>query len=467
VALMARKVNASFFGSPPRDVVTDAGLYERWLANAAGDAALVADLVTGANSTTPIDHTGAPLGCPIRLPLAAQHIDRSLVLSGAGSTVDEDDFYILGVPVFVRTGEAGVYRLTVDVTFPIGDPDANEVTAEVRSSSWALDYGPAPGLRAVIQNVNAGRRSYGDDALISTGEASGTTSTVTWAITLGEGLQYLMVRRYCAFADADPAARLLSWSLDHDRTYAGSSNGLEVQGSAVVGDLYEAPVLAPATVVDFYDEEIADEGPLSAWVLVQLNRKINALWEYITGAKIPGNNAQKNTSTWDNNRASFTAEALLELPMMISALGSINADTGKPSVDSYTSTSPTEGLIDWIMHPTAHSTANVNVETQLVRLPNFPTSSSALKCAVLIHTPFSSGDGANWRFRVTNSTTVTSSAAVAPVQIGSSNFHVATVTAIPFSAGADNQMTLQLAHTAVAALTEEIDLLGACYYYDP
>lgn len=447
---MARKVNASFFGSPPRDVVTDAGLYERWLANAAGDAALVADLVTGANSTTPIDHTGAPLGCPIRLPLAAQHIDRSLVLSGAGSTVDEDDFYILGVPVFVRTGEAGVYRLTVSTKTPAGI----DIFAEVRDGSWGLDYGPTPGIPTVAP-VTPGARTVSQSVDHS------------WAITLGEGLQYLMVRRYCQFGDADPDGRLFSWSLDHDRTYAGSSNGLEVQGSAVVGDLYEAPVLAPATVVDFYDEEIADDGPLSAWVLVQLNRKINALWEYITGAKIPGNNAQKNTSTWDNNRASFTAEALLELPMMISALGSINADTGKPSVDSYTSTSPTEGLIDWIMHPTAHSTANVNIETQLVRLPNFPTSSSALKCAVLIHTPFSSGDGANWRFRVTNSTTVTSSAAVAPVQIGSSNFHVATVTAIPFSAGADNQMTLQLAHTAVAALTEEIDLLGACYYYDP
>lgn len=462
---MARKRSASFVGSPPRDVVTDASIYERWLSDAAGDMALVADLVTGANSTTPIDHTGAPLGCPIRVPLAAQHIDRSLILSGAGVTVDEDDFYIIAVPVFVRTGEAGVYRLTVDVTAPYNSD--SDVTVEVRDGSWTLNYGPTPGARVMIADPNAGRRSYGDDALVNTG-GDIASNTIKWSITLGEGLQYLLVSRYCQFSDGDPVARLFSWTLEHDRTYAGTSNGLDVQGSAVVGDIYPAPsTLTPSTVLDFHDEEIFEAGPLSGWVLTYLNRKINAFWEYITGAKIPGNATYQNATTWNNNRASFTAEASLEFPICISALGAILSDSGKPSVDDYTDLTPSEGLLDWMMHPTAHSTTNVVVESQYLRLPDFATGSSALKCSVLIHTPNSTGDAANWRFRVRNGTTLSNSGTATPVQIGSSNFHVATVTAIPFDAGVDNALNLQLAHTSNGALTQEIDILGCCYYYDP
>jgi hypothetical protein len=451
VALMARKRSASFVGSPPRDVVTDASIYERWLSDAAGDMALVADLVTGANSTTPIDHTGAPLGCPIRVPLAAQHIDRSLILSGAGVTVDEDDFYIIAVPVFVRTGEAGVYRLTVSTKTPAGI----DVFAEVRDGSWSLDYGPTPGLATVAQ-VSPGARNVSQE------------TQHVWSIALGEGLQYLLVRRYCQFGDSDPDGRIIYWTLDHDRTYAGTSNGLEVQGSAVVGDIYPAPsTLTPSTVLDFHDEEIFESGPLNSWVLTYLNRKINAFWEYITGAKIPGNATYQNATTWNNNRASFTAEASLEFPICISALGAILSDSGKPSVDDYTDLTPSEGLLDWMMHPTAHSTTNVVVESQYLRLPNFATGSSALKCSVLIHTPNSTGDAANWRFRVRNGTTLSNSGTATPVQIGSSNFHVATVTAIPFDAGVDNALNLQLAHTSNGALTQEIDILGCCYYYDP
>ena len=115
---MARVKNASFIGAPPRTVVVDASISEDWLRNAVGDTALVSDLSTGENGETPITHTGTGDGCPLRLPLAAQHLDRSLIL--VGSTVAEDDFYILAVPWFVPAGEANIYRLTADIRTPAG-----------------------------------------------------------------------------------------------------------------------------------------------------------------------------------------------------------------------------------------------------------------------------------------------------------------------------------------------------------
>ncbi len=73
---MARLRSATPVGVPPRDTSPDASIFRRWLATSAGDVALASDLATGANSTTPIDHSGAPLGCQLRMPLAAQHIGR-------------------------------------------------------------------------------------------------------------------------------------------------------------------------------------------------------------------------------------------------------------------------------------------------------------------------------------------------------------------------------------------------------
>ena len=446
---MARIKNATFAGSPPRDVVGDASIFRRWLSNAVGDIALVTDLVTGANAEPPITHTGGGLGCQMRIPLAAQHIDRSLVLQGAGASVAEDNFWVIAVPVFVPTGEAGAYRLTV--TAPTARGNTTQMFVEVLDTTWTTFIGPSMG-------------TYDDDDGTVT-QNGPVRDTARWTLILGEGLQYLMVKRACRFADADPFARLVSWALDHDRTYAGESNGLAITGSTVVGSPYEAPAtLTPSTVHDTYDEEVAIDGPLSAYVLTRLNRHINALWEYVTGAKIPGNAVYKNATTWDHSRASFTAEGLVDFPVAILALGSVPELGGKPSVDDYTDLTPAEGLLDWIMHPTARSMTADNFANAQIVLPSFSTSSSLLKCAILVHSPSGVGNAANWRFRVT--TGAGSSASVAGVQLGTSSFLVATVTAIPFAAG-DNSLSFQFSNTAAGALgAETLDILGACLYFE-
>lgn len=450
---MARIKNATFQGAVPRSVVADASIRRDWLANVAGDVAKVSDLATGENGETPITHTGNGDGCPLRLPLAAQHLDRSLAIYG--TTVSEDDFYILAVPVFVPAGEAGQYRLTVKVT-----PFADDVpTAEVLSSGGTVDWGPYPGTENLTIN----------EGVISVGQSRITVDSFSWTVTLGEGVQYILVKRPCYFVDADPAGTLGWWTLDHDRTYAGEANGLTAgDGGTAVSDPYGAhATFTSSTDHDTYDEEVAIDGPLSAYVLTRINRQLNTLWEYITGALIPGNSTYQCSTTWDNNRSSFTAEGLLDFPLQVVALGACHGDTGKPAVGDYTDATPSDGLIGWTTHPLSESATNDNVSSLVMTLPSFRTSTSDLKCLVFVHAPNGAASAADWRFRVNNGTTGTSSSAVALVQVGTSNFLVATITGIPFSASADNLLNIQIAHNAAGAGVDQLDILGACLYFDP
>ena len=446
---MARIVSANPVGSPPRDVVADASIFKRWLEAAVGDAALAADLATGANGETPINHSGAPLGCPLRLPLAAQHIGRSLALIGSAT---EEDFYILAVPIFVRVGEAGAYRLTVS-TSPYGDDD---VYAEVRDSSWTLNYGPYPGRREAPEPL------HGNGDLRRT---TRTDTEVSWVVTLGEGLQYLLVKRPLYLDDTDPGATLYWWTLDHDRTYAGEGNGLSLDGTTSIGSPYAAlSTFTPSTVLDFYTEEVREDGPLSAFVLARLNRKLNALLEYVTGAKIPGNVAYQGSTTWDNNRATWTAEAQLEFPIAVVALGGGVAASGKPAATPMTGT-PSAGLADWVRYATAHFTTMDNFCGLIFEAPSFSTSSSALKASVLVEAP--NGDSlSNWRFDAIVDG-LSAATEVTPVQIGTTDYWVATVTAIPFTASATNRINLRLRHTTAGALNDELQILGAALYFDP
>lgn len=449
---MARIKNPTFAGAVPRSVVADASIRADWLANVAGDVAKVSDLATGENSETPITHTGNGDGCPLRLPLAAQHLDRSLIIYG--STIAEDDFYVLAVPIFVGAGEANIYRLDVDMRTLAGAI----VTLEVRDSTGATVSGPTPG-----EAIDT------DDDLPGASRVS-RAQRFRWDFqVVSSGVYYVLVKRPCYFSDADPDARLVSWTLDHVRPTVGESNGITAgNGGTAISDPYEThATFTPSTDHDTYDEEVTVDGPLSAYVLTRINRQLNTLWEYITGAVIPGNATHQCSTTWDNNRASFTSEGQLDFPIAVVALGACHGDTGKPAVGDYTDSTPADGLIGWTTHPLSESATNDNVTSLLVTLPSFDTSSSDLKCKVLVHAPNGAGTASDWRFRVLNGTTATASSAVALVQVGSSNFLVATITGVPFSASADNVLNIQIAHNAAGAGVDQLDILGACFYFEP
>jgi hypothetical protein len=420
---MARLRSTTPVGVPPRDTSPDASIFRRWLATAAGDVALASDLATGANSTTPIDHSGAPLGCQLRMPLAAQHIGRSIVnVSGS-----DGNYYILAVPVFVRAGEAGYYRLRVDVT-PFRD---DVLTLEVRNTSWSATVNPTPG--------------------------EGESRLVSWTFLLATtGIHYLLVKRF--MRSADTGAALFRWELDHQRGSAGNSNGILVDGTTAQGSPYGALAsYAPANVLEFYDEEVAVDGPLSAWVTSRLNRKINALWEYVTGGTVPGNVARQISNTWNNNRATWSAEALLEFPITSIAVGA-SADIASPKTPSLTQ------LSGWIRYPDKHATGASVFSGTILQMPGFRTSPSDLRVEVLMEAP-DNDSLANWRFDAVGSAAATE---VAPTQIGGSRWWRAQITGVPFTTAATNQLDVRVRHVGPSGgLSDLVQMTGVCVYFDP
>ncbi len=446
---MARLRSTTPVGVPPRDTSPDASIFRRWLSTAAGDVALASDLATGANSTTPIDHSGAPLGCQLRMPLAAQHIGRSIDITSGGSN---GDYYILAVPVFVRAGENSAYRLVVDVS-PFG---SDPVTLEIRNTSWALVVNPTPG-----------QRTDADFILASTGSSEFGTR-VSWTFDLPVGISYVLVKRFCRLVDDQ--ATLYGWALDHQRSGSGTSNGILVDGTTVQGSPYGALAsYAPANVLEFYDEEVVTDGPLSAWVTSRLNRKINALWEYVTGGNVPGNVARQISNTWNNNRATWSAEALLEFPITSIAVGA-SADIASPKSPA-SSSMPT-----WIRYPDKHSTTASAFCGTVLQMPSFRMVASPLtsdlKVEVLMEAPNNDTlDGTpGWRFDAIVSDGILAAATeVQPVRLAASpvRWWRATITNIPFNPAATNQLDIRIRHTTGGALSKLVQITGVCVYFDP
>lgn len=446
---MARVRSTNPVGVTSRDVAPDEPIYARWLRAAVGDTALAHDLITGANTTTAIDHSGAPLGCPLRMPLAAQYLNRNIASS------ETQDFYIIAVPVFVRAGEAGQYRLRVNVT-QFGN--SNSVpTLETRDSSWALVQEPIAGVSAVRDVVTADTGSF-------------LENTSEWIFDLSAGITYLLVKRRCDVADT--GAALLSWSLDNARPSAPSSSGIFIDGSTLVGSPYDAqPSYSPANTIEFYDEEVSPDIGLSAYVTSRLNRKLNALWEYVTGSRIPGNNAYKGTSTVNNNRSTWTNEALLKFPMTIAALGASAAINGPKNPAS-------SQMPGWIRYPVAHSATAASFCGLTMFMPDFkspppPTTTSDLKCTVLFQAISATDSMVDWQFDVdvSGSTsglfspTVPTSATGG--RLGASTFWWVTITGIPFTPGASNLVDVRIRHTTGTGAIKHTQLLGVCLYFDP
>jgi hypothetical protein len=371
------------------------------------------------------------------MPLAAQHIGRSIVnVSGS-----DGSYYILAVPVFVRAGEAGRYRLTVDVT-PFG---TDSVTLEVRNTSWALTLNPTPG-------------QLSDERFIGLTSEGLVQIGTSWAFDLAVGLQYILVKRPCRVDDV--GATLFGWALDHQRGSAGNSNGILVDGTAVQGSPYGALAsYAPANVLEFYDEEVVTDGPLSAWVTSRLNRKINALWEYVTGGTVPGNVARQISNTWNNNRATWSAEALLEFPITSIAVGA-SADIASPKTPSLTQ------LSGWIRYPDKHATGASVFSGAILQMPGFRTSPSDLRVEVLMEAP-DNDSLVDWRFDAIVSG-LAAATEVAPTQIGGSRWWRAQITGIPFTTAATNQLDVRVRHVGPSGgLSDLVQMTGVCIYFDP
>ena len=134
---MARHVNSTFGGVSVLDVDPNALTRTRWLDNAAGDTALVADLMTGANSPpTTLDHSGGGAGCPLGIPTAAQIMQSGdYRIQGDGDTSDVDACSLWAIVDYHPAGEGGI---TLRVDLGGYEPGPEPLRFEVRSTAWAV-----------------------------------------------------------------------------------------------------------------------------------------------------------------------------------------------------------------------------------------------------------------------------------------------------------------------------------------
>lgn len=444
---MARKKNATFQGSRMPDVARDALILERWLENAAGDFALTFDKITGANghsSSDTINHISGARGCPLHLPLASQRINRSTALL-TGST--SEDYYILAVPIFIPTGQQQQYILEVDTP--------TICFAEVRSASWALNFGPTPMGNAT--DLGTAQNSF------------------RIALTLGTGWQYLLVKRRLYVGD-QTLDIFGGWRLYPDYSSAGESNGLAPPTATAAGSPYPAiATLTPATALaNDIDAEMVDEGvgsfarPLDAYVLTRINRMIGTLWEYLTGGKVPGNSAYTTTTTRDLNQANFTAEPEIDFPITTVSLGAtLEAPTSKNWLGTYAA--PTTGPTDHLrLVLTQNSGVTALVSFLRAWMPPFRTTGTRNLRLELLLCRYGAGDNlADWRASVAEAS-AGSSAEVALAQIGTTDFWRATVTNIPFTAAAANYFQIGLrCVTTASPINLEVVVLGYSLAFDP
>lgn len=452
---MARKKNTSFVGSSVRDIARDASIYARVIDNAAGDLQLLYDRVTGENAHTAgelITHKGSGNGCPINIPHGSQMINRNLRLAGAGSSGQE--YYIIIIPVFVPNNNQTLYKFDVDVdTY-----DDEQTICEVRSSTWALDSSD-PGEVITPERGNA--------------------TTVRYHLTLGAGWRFLAVKRKLYFDEVDTRALLSGWRLYPWYLSTQLTNGIDVPGSSAAGNPYPSlstltPTVAAQNTID--TAMTAANSPLDPWVLTRLNRMIGAMWEYLTGSPTPGNNTITLSTTRNHNRANFTAEPLIELPIVSVALSSlaVEAVTVKSSFLGALSTSdPVQGPIDFVRYPqttTSGGSPVVHIVSQNeLWFPSFPTGGSSTLAGRVIIADYSAAGtiGGNWQARFVIG--AATSAWVTFAVIGSTRLFQASFSALNFAASGANQVRLEIQNTSgSASITgQEIIVLGYSLAFTP
>jgi hypothetical protein len=228
---------------------------------------------------------------------------------------------------------------------------------------------------------------------------------------------------------------------------------------------YDAQLtLTTSNWIEFDDTDIEDGGPLSAFVVANMNYMANTLQELITGAPLPGNQTKQVTQNINNDRAIFTSEPLLKFPIGAVAFGGAVAATAalKP-VTTPMNTTPTAGLTQWSRFPTAHTTTNVLIGATTWYLPDFDTSPSAFQCYMVFQAANSDALG-NWSVAVQTAAGLSSFVALS--QIGATVYWKAKITAIPFTAGASNYCEIYMKHTANAALSHEVLVLGAFFDFN-
>lgn len=449
---MAR-VKASFAGVSPRDCEPDAAIYRDALVQAVGEIAKVYDMVTGENGeANTINHTGNGRGCTLGYPLVNQAIERRL--GATNSKGVSSSGYIIACPVFVPAAPRAVYELEVDVA-QYG-PE-RPMSVRVMDASWA-----AIATEQTLASVDAvhDRRRY--------------RITIDFGALASGAVFYILVRWRTYLSESNTTGAdtdnsiLSSWRMYPSLAPVGRDGGWpvveEAQGNSY--PLVDAPSAAQALVVNStYDEQVDPDAPLDPWVLTRANEALKQLWEYVTGAPVPGNFERYLVDSSTTNptaarsmahtRSIFASEARIEMPLLAHAFGAIGSGG-----DSLANPGTFTGLADWYAPiPSSVGGAAATFCRLPCMVPDF-SYSAGVHCVMLI--AGYNGTPTNWRWRLNGSAWAT------PVLLAGNFYVVDMSTPVTVSWDAQNEWLLEAYSTAGALGGDREQMpLGACIYFDP
>lgn len=459
---MTRTRNGSITGTYDFDADVDAPTFARVLREIAQDVHMLYDSVTGQNSpgSAPaiqvIDHSGAAgAGALLGMTSWQQPVwVRPFMSEGDLATyaINGGSVILLAKPHFVCDGE-NVLVVEVDA-----DEDAEDLYCEVYSAAGAL--------------IQSSRMSWASGAVSSeSGEPRGNG---TWRAIFqftSTGVQtYVVVRRI--YEAGRNWCALQAW-----RGFSGRVGGPAQAAFPANGN--NLPVTTGGTGIGawelLHDEMFTADYALAGHLPNRLNRMLNGLWEYVTGAPVPGNASVQNANFKDHRRAAYATEPLIQLPWFGEGLGAYgwNGDVGGGEAWALVDTAdpPTDGMVSWFA-PYPVDVAETTVHRCSVFCDNFDYSTMQLKCTVLATADMLSDafkyTPTAWEARVYNSAAGTpGSGWVAFTQIGTLPLLAATIYVTPPSPGAHNPFELRTRRPTGTYTFGELAILGWDFFFEP
>lgn len=466
---MARKKNSTFQGSSAFDVDVDALTYRRVWENIAGDLALVADKATGEHGETEvIDHSGvAGRGSLLGVPIINQFIGRTLHLNydvgGAAGSKDsgKGPTWLYSAWLFISPGEG-------DVVVHVG---------------WG---GSSAALEKAVCYVRdtAAFAVVGDDRVPLT-EVRGYSG----ANVMGCRIYNLTPGLHLLFLEVDTSEGDIEHAPFDLVSFTASPMRQRRRGGAIFPrPLDDSPfgVTAPGAAQGFvpvdYDEAAFSDGvAINGHMVFRHNRLINALYEYITGWRAGGNAARTlvdhdgaaapdgtnpaRSRALAHTRSLYANEPEIAWPVWSECFGAFKVDGGLV-VDA--ASPPTGGMLKWFAPwrraTTTAITALQNMRRLRATLPDFQTTSSRLKWAVLAGTD--GGDVTQWVAHVSaGGATATANFAVIPGTGG--KLAMASGSALAFVADVETDIIVGLSRASPIGAVDECVLIAACMYFEP
>lgn len=460
---MPRKKNSTFVGITPFDVDVDAVTLQHTIENAVGNTALVYDMLTGENGeANTIRHIGGGRGCPLGVPLWQQYIGRSLNYIGTGSVKG-------GVP-------AAVWLCAQPFFLPEGE---TEFVVQVRASGTFDTVNPAVRITSETGTTLFGPATL---QLIDSRNAVDTYEVRVTGLTTGLMLVFLEADTTGASASN---IELVSWHGFFPRQRPSGAVPARVDLGTNV------QVATPSATegvahTNFQDTMFYFDGGIDGYTATYLDLNLNGLEEFGGGWPAGGNSSYTHVDHdgagapdasnparsrfHAGTRALYANEPEFDFPWVSAALGAISV-SGAPVVD-VTPTPPASGLLSWFA-PYVQTAAAVIIHRAILRAPDFQTSSSRLKWAVLaMGEPVSGTDDiTDWQVNLDTGAGASGATAFgARFAVGGSPtwLGLAKGSALAFSPDAIQTLTIETTKAiAFGATGTEFFALGFCLYWEP